>query len=80
MGRDGSAFDESSIFSLVIVDGSIGFVAISTSTNDDAGVFIVTVVASIDEQVQTEFTFMVEISRYVPYVQSPIPDMTFLIE
>ena len=79
MGRDGSAFDESSIFSLVTVDGSIGFVAISTSKNEDAGVYIVTVVASIDEQVQAEFTFMVEISRYVPYVQSSIPDMTFLI-
>jgi hypothetical protein len=59
--RDGKTIDGGSVFKLMASDGASGFVVISTSDNARAGNYSITVIASIDDQLKTDFTFAVEI-------------------
>jgi uncharacterized membrane protein len=58
--RDGKTIDIG-LFKLIARDEASGFVVISTDDNARAGKYSITVIASIDDQLKTDFTFAVEI-------------------
>jgi hypothetical protein len=64
--RGGRTIDGGSLFMLKTASGSVGFIVISTVDNADAGNYSITVIASVDDKVKTDFTFAVQIKAYVP--------------